>query len=66
MTFSEKKDSTMKKTYETPMAEKVSFCYSDQVVASRTDYSSGDNCVVAQIAQGLGVTICNYLPFNLE
>lgn len=56
----------MKKTYETPIVEKVSFCYSDQVVASGNDYSSGDNCVVAQIAQGLGLTICNYLPFNLE
>lgn len=56
----------MKKTYEAPVAEKVEFCYSEQVVASRTDYSSGDNCIVAQIAQGLGVTICNYLPFSLE
>lgn len=24
----------MKRTYETPMAEKVEFCYQDQVVAS--------------------------------
>lgn len=56
----------MKKTYETPLAEKVEFCYSEQIVASGTSYNSGDNCVVAQIAQGLGLTICNYLPFNLE
>lgn len=56
----------MKRPYETPTVEKVEFCYSEQVVASGTDYSSGDNCIVAQIAQGLGVTICNYLPFSLE
>lgn len=56
----------MKKIYETPVAEKVEFCYQEQVVASSTDYSSGDNCVVAQIAQGLGITICNYLPFSME
>lgn len=56
----------VKKTYETPVAEKVDFCYSDQVVASGSDYSSGDNCTVAQIAQGLGIRLCNYLPFNLE
>lgn len=56
----------MKKPYVPPNAEKVEFCYGDQVVASGTDYSSGDNCFVAQIAQGLGVTICNYLPFRME
>lgn len=56
----------MKKTYEKPIAEKVDFCYSDQVVASGNDYSSGDNCPVSQLAQGLGLTICSYLPFNLE
>lgn len=62
-----------KKTYETPVAEKVEFCYSEQVVASAgsyatgaNDHSSGDNCLVAQIAQGFGAWICNYLPFNLE
>lgn len=26
----------MKKTYETPVAEKVEFCYEDQIVASGT------------------------------
>ncbi len=60
------KKSTEKKTYEKPVAEKVEFCYKDQVTASQTDYSSGDNCLVAQLAQGFGVRICNYLPFNLE
>lgn len=55
-----------KKSYTKPVAEKVTFCYKDQVTASQTDYSSGDNCLVAQLAQGLGVRICNYLPFSLE
>lgn len=64
-----------KKTYETPVAEKVEFCYSDQVVASAgsyvtgtgaDDHSSGDNCPIARIFQGFGAGICDYLPFNLE
>lgn len=36
----------MKKTYETPMADKVEFCYKDQVVAS------GDKCVSVWINVG--------------
>lgn len=55
----------MKKKYETPLAEKVEFCYSEQIVASGTSYNSGDNCMVAQIAQSMGLAICDYLPFNL-
>ena len=38
----------MKKTYETPVAEKIEFCYEDQVVAS-----SGENCI-AYILTGSG------------
>lgn len=37
----------MKKTYETPVAEKVEFCYKDQVVAS------GDRCMSVWINQGI-------------
>lgn len=29
-------ETNMKKTYETPVAEKIEFCYKDQVVASGT------------------------------
>lgn len=32
----------MKKQYESPVAEKVSFCYSDQVVASG---GGSDSCI---------------------
>lgn len=56
----------MKNTYEAPVVEKVAFCYSDQVVASGASYNSGNNCPVSQIAQGLNIDICNYLPFNQE
>lgn len=41
----------MKKQYESPVAEKVSFCYSDQVVASG---GGGSGCVYVWMNQGVG------------
>ena len=41
----------MKKTYETPEAEKMDFCYRDQVVAAST---SGDKCLSVWVNEGVG------------
>lgn len=50
----------MKKEYETPIAEKIEFCYKEQVVASggtgRMIFS--DNCNVQSLT-ALGYDICN-------
>lgn len=34
----------MKKTYETPVAEKIQFCYEDQIVASGNDGGNNLTC----------------------
>ena len=44
----------MKKTYETPVAEKIEFCYEDQIVASS---SLGPGCVYQW---------SNLVPFSTE
>lgn len=41
----------MKKTYETPEAEKMEFCYRDQVVAAS---ATGDKCLSIWVNTGDG------------
>ena len=54
----------MKKTYETPVAEKIQFCYEDQIVASGND--GGNNLTCGCQAQnpfnkmGWGGWFCNF------
>ena len=61
----------MKRTYETPMVEKLAFCYRDQVVAasggvagSSSDIggtsggSSSAEQIIGQIAEGLNINGC--------
>lgn len=50
----------MKKTYETPVAEKMDFCYRDQVVAA----SAGDKCVDRWIY--IGASSCTQGNQHLE
>lgn len=61
----------MKKTYETPTVEKISFRYRDQVVAASGmagtdaldpgDAPSTGEQIIGRILEGLGVSICeNY------
>ena len=52
----------MKKTYETPVAEKIEFCYEDQIVASGND--GGNNmtcgCQTSNLKMGWGGWFCMY------
>ena len=62
----------MKKTYETPVAEKIEFCYEDQIVASGNNGGNnggtGNNlifgCPVSNIMEGWGYDFCAALPFS--
>ena len=48
-----KEETLMKKTYETPVAEKVEFCYEDQIVASDNYASkvntSEEGCIIGGV-----------------
>ena len=58
----------MKKTYETPTVEKISFRYRDQVVAASGTLNSGapdqgntpstGEQIIGRILEGLGVSTC--------
>ena len=62
----------MKKTYETPVAEKIEFCYEDQIVASGNN--GGNNgghvnnlffgCPLSEIMEGWGSSFCAIIPFS--
>lgn len=55
----------MKKTYETPVAEKIEFCYEDQIVASgATQVNMIDGCPMANLHIALGNPGCNSLLIN--
>lgn len=42
----------MKRTYETPTAEKIAFCYEEQVAASKDETNSG--CISVWMHTGVG------------
>ena len=60
MNLFNEEENTMKKTYETPEAEKMMFNYRDQVVAA----STGNNCVDRWIY--IGVESCTDGNQHLE
>ena len=59
----------MKKSYETPVAEKIEFCYADQIVASgggNNEYTNANGCPVAWLLGHFGSRACAALPFSEE
>ena len=52
----------MKKTYETPVAEKIEFCYEDQIVASGNDGNNNMTCgcQTSNLKMGWGGWYCMF------
>ena len=58
----------MKKSYETPVAEKIEFCYADQIVASggNNTINMVNGCPIANFMASWGVPGCAIMPFSEE
>ena len=60
----------MKKTYETPVAEKIEFCYEDQIVASGNNGGNNGGAVnnmpfdCRKLFEGFGQSWCALMPFS--